>query len=101
MVFIALYERDKWLQPGRYIAAKRVRAHQGTVATRFENLPRGRYGVAVWHDENGNNRVDTNLVGLPKEGYGFSRTTPRQKPSFDDVAVNATPSAYAPIELRY
>jgi uncharacterized protein (DUF2141 family) len=100
-VFIALYERGNWLKPGRYLAAKKVRAQKGTVATRFRNLPRGKYAIAVWHDENANNRVDTNVLGLPKEGYGFSRVTPRKKPKFDDVAVNATPRAYAPIRLRY
>jgi uncharacterized protein (DUF2141 family) len=100
-VFIALYEQNNWLQPGRYLAAQKVPAKRGTVVARFNNLPRGRYAVAVWHDENANNRVDTNALGLPKEGYGFSRVTPRRKPRFDQVAVMAAPVAYAPIELRY
>lgn len=100
-VFIALYEEHNWLEPGRYLAAKKIPAQKGTVVTRFNNLPRGRYAVAVWHDENANNRVDTNMLGLPKEGYGFSRDTPRKKPRFDQAAVMAAPSAYAPIELRY
>lgn len=101
LVFIALYEQRNWLEPGRYLAAKKVRAQKGTVVTNFNNLPRGRYAVAVWHDENANNRVDTNALGLPKEGYGFSRVTPRMKPKFDQVAVTAAPRAYAPIALRY
>lgn len=101
LVFVALYEQRNWLEPGRYLAAKRVPAHRGTVVTHFNNLPRGRYAVAVWHDENANNRVDTNALGLPKEGYGFSRVTPRMKPKFDQAAVTASPRAYAPIQLRY
>ncbi len=100
-VFIALYEERNWLEPGRYLAARKVQAQKGTVVARFNNLPRGRYGVAVWHDENANNRVDTNVLGLPKEGYGFSRVSPRTKPNFNQVAVTAAPSAYAPIRLRY
>lgn len=101
LVFVALYEQRNWLEPGRYLAAKKVPAQKGMVVARFNNLPRGRYAIAVWHDENANNRVDTNALGLPKEGYGFSRFTPRRKPKFDQVAVTAAPRAYAPIELRY
>ena len=32
----------------------------------------GKYAVAVFHDENGNSQHDVNMLGIPKEGYGFS-----------------------------
>ena len=38
----------------------------------FEDIPRGTYALAVVHDENMNGKLDTNLLGMPKEGYGFS-----------------------------
>ena len=38
----------------------------------FEDIPRGTYALAVVHDENMNGKLDTNLLGVPKEGYGFS-----------------------------
>ena len=38
----------------------------------FEGLPVGDYAIAVIHDENGNNKLDTTL-GIPREGFGFSR----------------------------
>lgn len=39
---------------------------------RFDALPVGDYAVAVIHDENGNKKLDTAL-GIPREGFGFSR----------------------------
>ena len=36
------------------------------------NLEVGRYAIAVYHDENKNQKLDKNFVGIPKEGYGFS-----------------------------
>lgn len=39
---------------------------------RFEGLPRGNYAIAVIHDANNNARLDT-LMGIPREGFGFSR----------------------------
>jgi uncharacterized protein (DUF2141 family) len=38
----------------------------------MKNLPRGVYAVAVFHDENMNGRLDKNVLGIPKEGYGAS-----------------------------
>jgi uncharacterized protein (DUF2141 family) len=38
----------------------------------FEDMPYGKYSIKAFHDENGNNRLDTNLLGKPTERYGFS-----------------------------
>lgn len=38
----------------------------------FEDIPPGTYAMAVIHDENMNGKLDTHLLGIPKEGYGFS-----------------------------
>lgn len=38
-------------------------------------LAPGDYALAVIHDENGNGKLDT-IVGIPREGYGFSRNAP-------------------------
>lgn len=39
---------------------------------RFDGLAPGVYALAVIHDENGNAKLDT-FVGIPREGFGFSR----------------------------
>lgn len=38
----------------------------------FPNLKRGKYALRYFHDENLNGKMETNLVGKPTEGYGFS-----------------------------
>ncbi len=47
-----------------------VKDHKCTIIIR--NLPPGVYAFRFFHDENSNNELDTNWLGLPKEGYGFS-----------------------------
>ena len=37
-----------------------------------DGLPFGEYAIAVYHDRNVNGELDTNLLGIPKEKYGFS-----------------------------
>lgn len=38
----------------------------------FTDLKAGEYAFALFHDENGNSEMDSNMFGIPKEGYGFS-----------------------------
>lgn len=53
----------------------------------FRDLPPGRYALTVMHDENGNGRLDTNLIGMPTEGYGFSNNpVVMRKPTFQEAA---------------
>ena len=37
-----------------------------------ELLPAGEYAIAVFHDENLNNKLDRHALGYPLEAYGFS-----------------------------
>lgn len=53
-------------------SAQRLTVRAADGIARFENLPAGKYAVAIVHDENGNNKLDT-FAGIPKEGIGFSR----------------------------
>jgi uncharacterized protein (DUF2141 family) len=53
----------------------------------FAELPAGVYAVSVFHDENMNEKLDKNFMGVPKEGYGASNN-PKKKmgpPNFDET----------------
>ncbi len=38
----------------------------------FNDLKDGSYAIRCFHDENDNGELDTNFIGIPKEGFGFS-----------------------------
>ena len=38
----------------------------------FKDLEDGSYAIRYFHDENNNGELDTNFIGIPKEGFGFS-----------------------------
>ena len=46
-------------------------AQSGTMRFTFSVAP-GTYAVALYHDVNGNGKMDKRLFGIPKEPYGFS-----------------------------
>ena len=49
---------------------------KGTLEVVIENLPIGSHAFAVFLDENNNMVLDKNLMGVPTEPYGFSKTPP-------------------------
>lgn len=77
-------DRDKALR------LKSVQAKEGVVKVVLEGLPSGRYAVALLHDENENGKMDTNMVGYPKEGYGVSinNTSALRAPRFDEASFD-------------
>ena len=66
----------------------------------FDGLAPGSYAVAIIHDENGNSKLDT-LMGIPREGFGFSRNPAIGfgPPKFDAARI-AVDAAAAPQQVR-
>ena len=66
------------------------------------DLPTGTYAIGVFHDVNGNNSLDTNFLGIPKEQYGFGNdaTGSFGPPSFNDAAITVSKDATHTITLR-
>ena len=68
----------------------------------FKGLAPGAYAVLVTHDENGNGKLDSNMIGMPVEAYGFSNN-PRvmRKPTWDEARIAiGTQDAAIDIALR-
>jgi len=57
----------------------------------FEDIPPGTYALSVVHDENMNGKLDTNWLGIPNEGYGFSNDA---KASFGPPSFEAARFSY-------
>jgi uncharacterized protein (DUF2141 family) len=54
------------------IQQKRVPIETSELTVSFEKLPKGKYAVRYFQDENGNGKMDKNILGIPKEGWGYS-----------------------------
>jgi uncharacterized protein (DUF2141 family) len=53
------------------------------------DVPKGTWAVLVYQDANENGELDRNLLGIPKENYGFSRDAASRfgPPGFDDAVI--------------
>jgi uncharacterized protein (DUF2141 family) len=82
----------------KHVARKRIPARTGDARVGFRGLAPGTYGVYVYHDENGNGKLDTGgLLRLPIEGYAFSNDAPVRfgPPAMKDLRVDVTAGSAA------
>ena len=89
---------------GEGVAAFRQDAQVGALRFVVRDLPPGQYAVNAFHDENDNGELDTNLFGIPTEGYGFTNDpkTTFGPPDFEDAAVDlGDASELAVMTMRY
>lgn len=77
---------------------------ENAVKVTFSNLKAGNYAVAAIHDENNDLKLNRNDIGMPTEGFGFSRNPEvrTSAPKFNDAAfLIAGPNTNIQIQLKY
>lgn len=106
LLAITLYADNprKFLVSRGSLYVGRVNANAGsTVGCIYVPSP-GVYAVALYHDENANQKFDRSGIGLPAEGYGFSNNpaTLAGLPSFRSVRLNVPRSGLTTrIQMKY
>ena len=73
-IMVALFDSAEGFPQNSVKAIKfaKAPAQKGDVVTHLTDVPSGRYAIALFHDTNGDAVLNTNLLGIPKEGYGVS-----------------------------
>ncbi len=61
----------------------------GTVTFTFTDVPTGHYSIATFQDLNGDEKINKNFIGYPKEPFGFSNNfKPKlSAPKFNDCEI--------------
>jgi uncharacterized protein (DUF2141 family) len=87
-VHVALCPRDKFLSEACAFEAS-APASKGTTTLTFPAIPPGDYAAQAFHDENANHKMDRNFLGIPKEGFGFSRDAKIRfaPPKWDEAVI--------------
>mgnify|MGYP002631226291 CR=1 FL=1 len=102
-IYVGLFrQQDKWPEYGKQYKGKVVSAVKGKTIVTFTDLPAGKYALAVYHDENKNNKLDKNIFGVPIEIYGFSNNARAtfSAPDFSDADISLTKSMTHSILLK-
>ncbi|HEY8936371.1 MAG TPA: DUF2141 domain-containing protein [Cyclobacteriaceae bacterium] len=100
---VGLYNKEEDFLKKVY-QGKSVKAVGSEITVIFDNLPEGEYAISVVHDENENEKLDSNKIGIPKEGYCFGNNALGKfgPPSYDKVKIKlgATPVAQS-LTMKY
>lgn len=102
---IALFKSaDTFATPDGRFREVVLPAEKGENTAIFLSVPMGTYGLAAFHDENGNGKFDKNFVGFPQEGFGFGNNASvfLGPPSFSEASVfiEDKPNSHS-VTLRY
>lgn len=79
-------------QPSAAVDKRIVKLADTDPVIEFNGLAFGEYAVSVFHDENTNQQLDKNWLGIPKEGVGFSHNPKSLSgpPSFEEAKFSFT-----------
>ena len=70
---IALWDNASGFPDSHATAIERVTINANSnLEAQITNLKPGRYAVGLFHDKNSDMELNTNFMGIPKEGFGFS-----------------------------
>lgn len=104
-LYVELFDSAEAMESDAPMAQRWRPAEEGTMTLTFDGLTVGeRYALQLYHDANDNQELDTNLVGMPKEGYGLSTNfEPKlSAPDFGDIAFTLeSEAAQRRIKMQY
>ena len=88
-ISVAVYnKKEGFLKFDQVFKSDSIVAQKGITHIAITNIPQGEYALAIFHDENGNDKLDTNWLGIPKEKVAFShaKMKPFGPPAYKDCA---------------
>jgi len=102
-IFSAVYNsQETFLVKKSAYKASKVPVKSKIVIVNFKNIAEGEYSVALYHDINSSGQMDRNMLGIPKEDYGFSNINSIifSRPSFEETKFYIKSDTSIVIELQ-
>jgi uncharacterized protein (DUF2141 family) len=104
-ILAALFSSGKGFPDNPTAAYKVARgtAVNGIATLEFSNVPKGTYAIALFHDTNNDGELNSNMLGIPKEGYGVSNNVKNlfSGPGYKQCAFQHTAETSLTIIMRY
>lgn len=105
MIRIAIFQNQKELdddKPFKKLSFSKKEMVNGQLKVKLD-LPDNTYGISVLDDVNLNAKMDYNMIGIPKEGYGFSNFyhTGFSFPKLTDFSFNSAVDKTVKCKMKY
>lgn len=91
-LFVGVYDNEAAFAGGQPVDGFRLAVDSDTVGKSIKGLKPGRYAIKVYHDVDGDGRMNTNAFGIPTEPYAASNNAPSTMgpPNWSDAAFEVT-----------
>jgi len=91
-IILSVFKDEKTFEeekPFKKIVFDKKTISDGTLILNFE-IEQGTYGITILDDENLNGKLEKSMIGMPKEGFGFSNfyLEKLKKPSFSEFKTD-------------
>lgn len=104
-ILISIFNREKGFPylSGGSIKTYSLAPASGKVLLEVNDIHTGVYAIAFFQDIDGNKKITTNKVGIPKEGYGFSNNAMGMfgPPSFKDASFRFSRDTTIVVRMKY
>jgi uncharacterized protein (DUF2141 family) len=86
--------RDEFPE-GQYLHSAEVPATEEQMTVEIPEVEPAEYAIAIIQDLNGNQKLDRNMLKIPKEPYGFSGNWKWGGASYDEALINTEEDGFA------
>lgn len=89
-IFYTLIKGEENYKTYKGFKSGNIKVDSKTIKIKFYNIPKGEYTLACFQDTNGDNKMDKNLFGIPKN-TGFSNNKKKLfgiPPNYEDAKFN-------------
>jgi len=92
--------KGKFLKSAYKTTSTSIKANTATVI--FSDLPKSDYTVMVYHDQNGNGKLDKNFIGMPKEPVACSNNAKgfMGPPKYEDAKFSLVADSKITIKMN-
>lgn len=63
---------SSFLKVGKALKSYSIKVSKDAAIVTITDLPKGEYAISMYQDVNSDSKMNTNIIGIPKEAYGFS-----------------------------
>jgi len=91
-IMAGVYDTEAAFSGGQPVRGVRVEVSAAEVSTVVSGLTPGRYAIKIYHDVNGDGRMNTNPFGMPTEPFAASNNAPARMgpPAWADAVFEVT-----------
>ena len=99
---IGVFKKDNFPIENKSSYNKIIPVTDSKMEITFNNINPNDYGIAVFQDKDKNNKLSTNLIGIPNEPFGFSNNKfgTFGPPDFKDVSIKVSESSTTEISIK-